>query len=279
MEALASGLRGQAQLAQRVKEILYGDSVSIRVEVDREFEIGSFVVPVHILVEGVKAGRTLLAGETITAIANLMQLLGFFGISGGTLYALFKKLKGRRIEKPQDVPKDIRINIEIDLLIRIYNDPDVQAHLRKTLDPLHQDGIDEFQTRRNGQTIESVKKSDLQAADEAEVEDHTRDEEVVLDIEKAAWRRDLAWHFNDGHGSFDAKISDPVFWKNIENGEAFSVGDSLRVHLQTTARRTRNGHLKIQRHIPRVLKVDHIRMRQGDLFETDQGREREGENG
>jgi hypothetical protein len=37
-----------------------------------------------------------------------------------------------------------------------------------------------------------VHKSDLEAADEAELEDLTKDEEITLDIQKAAWRRNLA---------------------------------------------------------------------------------------
>ena len=56
------------------------------------------------------------------------------------------------------------------------------------------------------------------AADEAEIEDLTRDEEIELDIEKCAWRRSLSWHFSDGKKSFDARIEDQKFWKRIESG-------------------------------------------------------------
>lgn len=144
-----------------------------------------------------------------------MQILGFFGVSGLTLYKLFKRLKGRRIEKPEDIPQDIKIDIPTERLTKIYNDPEVQTQLRKTFEPLHRDGIEEFQTRREGAVLETVRKSDLQAADEAELEDLTKDEEITLDIEKAAWRRDLAWHFNDGKISFDAKITHESFWKDV----------------------------------------------------------------
>ena len=101
------------------------------------------------------------------------------------------------------------------------------------------------------------------------MKDLTRDEEITLDIEKAAWRRDLAWHFSDGKISFDAKISHDKFWKDIECGERFAVGDRMRVHLQTTARRTRNGKLKVQRQIPEVFEVEHFRSRQPPLFGDD----------
>lgn len=234
---------------------------------DAEFEASSLIIPVHILSDALTGAEHLLAGPRATALANLVTFLGFFGAGSWlTIYHLFKRLRGRRIEKPEDFPKNFNINISIEFLIRIYNDTEVQTQLRKTIDPLHQDGIEEFQTRRQGTVIETVQKADLLAADEAEIQDITRDEEIELDIEKTAWRRDLAWHFSDGGIRFDAKIKDDGFWKRIEQGEAFAVGDRLRVHLQTTARRAPNGILKVQRVIPEVLSVDHARRNQPNLF-------------
>jgi hypothetical protein len=68
-----------------------------------------------------------------------------------------------------------------------------------------------FQTRRQGVVVATVSKADLQSADEAEIERLARDEEIDLGIEKAAWRRNLAWHFSDGRTSFDARIDDEGF--------------------------------------------------------------------
>lgn len=219
------------------------------------------------ILHDLQLARELLAGDTVTAIANLMQLLGFFGISGVSLYGLFKRRKGRRIESPEDLPQPIRIDISVELLIKVYNDTEVQEHIRKTVDPLHAQGVDEFQTRRSGVVINSISKADLHAADEAEVEDNTRDEEILLDIEKAAWRRSLAWHFSDGRIRFDARIDDEAFWAEVERGLPFSVGDRLRVHLRTTARRTKRGALRLERRIPKVLEIERVRNRQRQLFD------------
>lgn len=262
---LAAGLRGQALLIHRVKNLLYGESFEIQVDVDDKFESGSLVIPVHVLTDGLKTVENLLAGQGATALANLFQFLGFFGI-GVNLYSLFRHRKGRKIEKPDDLPRVININISVENVIRVYNDNEVQAHLRKTIHPLHHDGIEEFQTRRNEKVIESVFKSDLQAADEAELQDIIKDEEALLDIEKTAWRPDLAWHFRYGPSSFDAKIEDNQFWEKIQRGEAFSAGDRLRVHLRTTAHRTEDGRLRVQRVIPRVFEVEHERRKQRKLF-------------
>jgi hypothetical protein len=212
------------------------------------------------------AGEHLLAGEAGTALANLLTIMGFAAGGVMTLYKLFKKLKGRRIEKVEDIPEELRIEMLMKLLIRVYNDEEVQKHLRRTLDALHHEGIDEFQTRRQGQIVDCVSKTDLRAADEAELEDLTQDKEVELDIEKCAWRQHLAWHFSDGEKSFDAKIEDKDFWARIEAGEPFSGGDRLRVHLQTTAHRSQFGRVKVERVIPRVLGVEHVHNRQRKLF-------------
>lgn len=267
MLALGTGLSGQALLIRRVKDILYGEDFPVAIEVDTEFERSSYLVPVHVS-EALKAAEQLLVSQPVTALANLLGILGFLGASGN-IYALFRRLKGRRIEKPDDVPKGVEINIAIELLIRIYNDSEVQTQLRKTLDPLRQDGIVEFQTRRGGVVLERVSKKDLHAADEAEIQDLTKDEEIDLRIEKVAWRRHLAWHFSDDHTSFDARIEDNQFWKRIEEGEAFSDGDRLRVHLRTTAQRKSNGTLAIERRIPTVIDIQHVRTRQSRLFDEE----------
>jgi len=265
MLALAAGLRGQALLIERTREILYGESVRTRVEVDSEFETGSLTVPVRIFAD-IQHARDILAGPNTAALANLLAILGFGSGVVLTLYRLFRRLKGRRIEKPEDIPPDFAVEIATERLIRLYNDSEIQLQLRKTLEPLRQDGIEEFQTRRQGNLIERVFKADVAAADEAEIRDNTKDEEVDLDIEKSAWRRDLAWHFSDGQTSFDARIQDDNFWNRIDSGEAFAEGDKLRVHLRTTAHRTTQGKLKVERSIPSVIRVDHTRTRQGRIF-------------
>lgn len=270
MLALANGLRGQALLVERVNYLMHGNSIKVRVEVNDDFESGSLIVPVHILMDAIHVTEDVLAGKAFTALSNLLAVLGFLGISAKSLYNVFRFLKGRRIERPEDVPKDLNIDISIELFVEIYNDAQVQEHLRRTIDPLHEEGLEEFQTRRGGLIVERVSKKDLAVADQQEIENLSKEEEIDLDIEKAAWRRDLAWHFNDGRSSFDAKIEDENFWLRVDQGESFSGGDRLRVHLSTTARRTRKGLLKVERTIPHVIEVDHVRRRQAQLFDREQ---------
>ena len=270
MVALAAGLRGQALMIERVGFLMFKGTAVFQVDVDDTFERQSLVAPVHILADGLKVAEGFLDSGGVTAVVNLLTILSFFGVSAVSLYSLFKRLRGRPITNSSDVPPRGNLDISIELLLRIYNDKDVQKHLRQSLEPLRLRGVTEFQTRRNGTVINRVTKADLERADAAELEDLVTDSEIELDIEKVAWRRDLAWHFSDGDSSFDAQIDDDEFWKQIAGGESFSIGDRMRVHLHTTAQRTGRGKLKVTRRIPRVFAIEHVRGRQVKLFPNDQ---------
>lgn len=158
MDALGSGLRGHALLVQRVGFLMYHDRYAFQVDVDPSFESGSLLIPVHILSSTFEQAGDLLAGKAVTAFVNLLTILGFFGASGTSIYMLFKRLKGRRIARPEDIPSphELNVNITIELLIQIYNDNEVQQHLRQTVSPLHNEGIEEFQTRRDGIILATV---------------------------------------------------------------------------------------------------------------------------
>lgn len=72
MLALGSSLRGQALLIERVKDMLYGDSVGLRVEVDYQFERNSLIVGVGVAGLGImsplpreKRGPCLRPGRPI----------------------------------------------------------------------------------------------------------------------------------------------------------------------------------------------------------------------
>lgn len=269
MLELANGLRGQALLIRRVCHLFLEVEISaVRVEVDPSFEEGSFIAPVHILVEGYAHARDFLASPAVTAVANLMQLLGFFGVSGASLYAIFVRRNGREIRNVRDIDVQLPPNIPAQVFLEIYNDREVQKQIRRTLQPLRSRGISEFTTRLNRRIVETVRSGDLAAVDQADLQNVLRDEDVDLGVEKAALRSDLEWHLNDGKSSFDASIVDPTFWKKVADGAAFASGDRMRARLIVTAVRQKSGGLKITRRIPTVHDVQRGRERytQQNLF-------------
>jgi hypothetical protein len=280
LRLLSESLGGFAALTERSSSILYGQTFEHTAELSSPLRAGSVVVPIEIVPHAVQvaaqtleATKSLLLSPEVQALTNLCTLLGVGTISiAAGLFRMFKVKKGRLIDLRTDSPllQKIDINIEVNRYVRLYNDGDIRSSLRRTLRPLREDGIDEFQTRRNGVIVERVTKSDLLAADEAEMSDIMGEEERWLDIQKVALVRHLAWHFAGDGATFDAKIEDEKFWKRIENGERFGSGDRLQVRLRTSASRDRNGRLHVEYLITEVLDVGHyLHISQGDIFQND----------
>jgi len=198
-------------------------------------------------------------------------MLGFVSSAGVSLYGLFKRKHGRPITDHDKLDRLLEKlgDIERLLVIRIYNDMEVQAALRAVLRPLRTEGIVEFQTRNRETIVESVTRADLMAADEAEVSAIVEVEEKVLDIEKAALVPHLQWHLSDEGKSFDAKIEDPTLWNRVAKGERFGYGDRMRVELRTTFERDVTGRLTVERVIRKVIDVEHPLPSQPKLWEDD----------
>jgi hypothetical protein len=268
--ALADGLKGTARFVNRVAELRLGTQSDFRLEIEGEPRAGSIEVVLrffHPLIETIEklGDDKLLLGLTVIA-----TLTGFSAKDiGKSLISLFKKLRGRPITNETSLldllPKDIAIDTTE--LIRIYNDPEVQAAIRAAIRPLRREGTDTFETRLDRQPLELISKSDLRAADSAEMEAIIRTEDKVLDVEKASFVPHLAWHLSDHGKPFDAKIEDPALWNQIASGDRFGYGDRLHVTLHTEAERETNGRLRITRTVSKVHLIERASGVQTPLFE------------
>jgi hypothetical protein len=270
--ALSDGLKGTARFVNRVAELHFGTQSEFTLEVEGEPRSGSleiFLRFFHPLINAV-----VFAGESkiLTGLAIIATLTGFSAKDiGKSLISIFKKLHGRPITDeteltgllPDDSP------VEKTELIRIYNDPEVQAAIRAAIRPLRKDGIETFETRLDRKPIETISKADVKAADAAEIDAMVNTEDKVLDVEKASFVPHLAWHLSDHGKPFDAKIEDPVLWDHIASGDRFGYGDRLHVTLHTEAERESNGRLRVTRTVSKVHRIERASGVQIALFETD----------
>jgi hypothetical protein len=257
---LSDGLRGLGRLTNRVSYLMFGSEFDHKIELDGSIRSGSIIIPVHIIPDIIEQAETLLSSKGAQALATLMSILGWGIVSASlSLYKLFKRKRGRPITEDDDLARLLEGlgDIERLLIVKIYNDLEVQAAIRAALRPLRVDGINEFQTRRRNIVIDSVTSGDLKTADEAEVDMIPEVEEKILDIEKAALLPHLAWHFADNGKSYDAKIHDVDLWARIAEGERFGLGDRMRVELHTSSSRDATGRLTVERVIPKVIDVEH----------------------
>ncbi len=227
LKLLSEALGGFATLTERSSAILYGQLYDHNAEFIASPRTGSVIIPVDFVSHGVRVVENglqemerYLLTPAAQAVANLVTLLGVGPVAMAVgLFRMFKTKKGRVIDPVADPPpmRDTIINIEINRYIRLYNDKEIRASIRKTLRPLREDGITEFQTRHRGVVIERVTKADLLEADAAELADLVEFEERWLDIQKVALLRHLAWHFAGEGQTFDAKIEYDRFLEQIND--------------------------------------------------------------
>lgn len=280
LRLLSESLAGFASLTERSSAILFGQTYEHTAEIVSAPEKGSVVVPIEIVphalkaVQGaIKSSEQVLLTPGVQALSNLCTLLGVgaASISVG-LFKMFKTKKGRALDPTLDalLLKNMELNLELQKYIRLYNDAEIRWSTRRTLRPLREDGIAEFQTRYRGVIIERVTKSDLLEADAAELQDKVEYEERWLDIQKVALVKHLAWHFSGDGQTFDAKIDDDTFWRKVDEGERYGSRDRLRVVLRTRATHDKNGKLHVDYLVTEVLQIEHHRLGvQQDFFPND----------
>lgn len=266
---LADGLKGIGRLIAKVADLQGLGLGRVRLQVQGQPRSGSLEVFLHFFHVAAETAQNVLDSKLLSEIGLVMGISGFsLKDARNSLIELFKKFKGRPIDDETDLDSvDVGdLSITKADLIRMYNDPDVQAAIRAALRPLRDEGIAEFQTREKGQVVERVTKSELAAADAAELDAIVTDEAKVLDVEKASFLPHLSWHVSDQGKPFDAKIEDQALWAQVAAGERFGSGDRLHVDLHTEAERESNGRLRITRTITKVHRVERAGEDQMELF-------------
>jgi hypothetical protein len=268
---LSDALRGLGTLTERTSDLLYRRGSLYTAELASAPYQGSVVIPFEIVHHAIESIENVLVSRPVVALAALVTLLGLSPVKDAvSLFKFFKKYRGRAIDETEDLSSlQININVEVQQVIRIYNDQEVRSSIVRMLRPLREHGILSFETRRNGVAIETVTKRDLELADEAELTEMSGEEEKVLDIQKAALVRHLSWHFSDAGSTFDAQIDDDALWVRVTRGEKFGYGDRMRVVLKTTAKRDSTGRLRVERTIPTVLEVEHATNPQSQFWNED----------
>lgn len=266
---LADGLKGIGRLIAKVSDLQGLGVGRVRLQVQGQPRSGSLEVVLHFLHSAASTTQSILDSKVLTEIGLVMGVSGFtLKDARNSLIAFFKRFKGRPIVDETNL-EDIdagELPISKADLIRMYNDPDVQAALRAALRPLRDEGVVEFQTKENDRVAQSVAKSELAAADAAELDAIITDESKILDVEKASFLPHLSWHVSDNGKPFDAKIDDPTLWAKVLAGDRFGSGDRLHVDLHTEAERESNGRLRIIRTITKVHRVERAGEDQMQLF-------------
>jgi hypothetical protein len=275
---LSLSLLGIGELIEESNQILFGNDVKIKLEVESNFKPGSFGIS-FILQQSYQAGVTFFSSDIATAISNFLTIVGLPGALG--LIAFIKKLKNRKIESIIIVKDNAVFKTESEEIItlkevpKLYNSYRIRKAISQSIAlPLKNEGIDTFQAKRkNSNDIISVEKNEADFFAVPDIIEGVIDEQIYttfLQPLKIVFKEKSKnkWSFTDGTSNFNAAILDEEFKKRVsENLEVFAKLDYLKVEVRRKQFQTEKG-IKSEYEILKIL--DHRNNpKQQKLFSQD----------
>lgn len=247
---LAPALLSLSDVLEEAGRTIYGKKSHVSVKVNASFKAGSFGVDLIASSSSwLKQAVSFLSGDTVTAAANLIALLGLCPgprekLTKG-LIQLIKWIGPRTITKLHNLP-DRNVKVFVDEDFEVFENDVIELYknlkLRESLEgvitkPLEREGIDSFaSTIDGGESFVIVEKSEanffkVNTPPEALLSESTA--EKALQVINISFNEGSKWRFSDGASSFLAEITDENFLKDIDNSSLnFSKGDMLLVDLK-----------------------------------------------
>jgi hypothetical protein len=266
VQELGPALLAAGTLLRKANRVLNGDTTSVELKVQSNFERGSF--DIHLLInQGLleQAKNLLLQHPGIKDAKEILEIIFFYV---GIPFGLFKVLKELRGKKPDAV----KIEEGRDLVVIVIDDRQIEtdkntyalysdAEVRRAADkliarPLQTEGIEKVEVRR-GNEVATVTKEEAPSFGFSDLEG-----DLLLDNVSEAWlsiislsfNPDHKWRFSTGGSTFSANITDDEFWDRVHRHIIrFSEGDQLLVELRTTTARDEKGILRTRYTVERVL--------------------------
>lgn len=242
---LAPALLALADAVKAANAAINGEHAEVRLDVVGKPKSGSFGIDLTVAQNLFQQFTDLFNGNSATAIANALALLGALGFVGQKgLIGLLKRLKGRKpvsITPDGDYVKFVLEDsetIEVDLFTgRLYQDRQTRIEMVKVFKPLEKEGVDFLSAGIDGKVEVVCNKDDyatLVASSDVEILLNRQETEQIVLIEAAVFKDGNKWRFNNGQ-SFHAELQDIEFLRRIDSGaERFGKGDRLRVQLEIT---------------------------------------------
>lgn len=261
---LAPALLSLGDLFAEASRTLYPDRPPVALDIKATRE-GSFDIQLLITVGGLwDQVVELFDSDAANALANLKELVIGSGIG---LFALIKRLRGRRIQAREPVaPGKVRLSLDDGETIEVPSDVlalhgnlQVRKTARDVVAPAARTGIDQVEFRSEREVTVSISTDEVLAFDPP-----GPDEQVLLDEERTmlvaiasvVFTEGNKWRFSDGEITFFAAIEDEQFLDRVDKGiEVFRKGDILRCRARITQSK-RNGALHSDYRILEV--IEHI---------------------
>lgn len=260
---LAPALLAFGELVTEASAIIYPDREPAALSITTT-ETGSFAVHLILsMADGTTATITeLLTSDTTTALANLQAVL--IG-GGGSLFALIRVIRRRKIKKqePVSTPGYVKVTLDDGTVIEargealeLYVDTTVRQNARDVVRPLESTGIHSMRLHSPTTDPVVIDDGDLEAFELPDIDEtvvRETETEMLVEIAAPTFRANNKWRLSNGtSGSFWATIGDSAFLDNVNAGEPFRKGDTLRCLVKVTQSQGPTG-LRAQHHIIKVL--------------------------
>lgn len=266
---LAPSLLALSNLVSEANQILNNDGSKIAVRISSHFERGSFELSLE-LVRDLPAKIKFLLFDSSYSLNEILNAVGLFcTISGGSLFALYKFIKGRKVTKVEKTDKDtVRIFVEEEsreFFIgswKLFQSQNVRRHVDGLIHPLKTDGINdlEFRDADNKQVLEKISTDETEyfsSEVQEELKEFVSSQKLMLRILRVSFDRDLKWRFDDGESKFYADIKDEEFWAAVEARQiTFGCGDTIIAEIETTQQYVKDDLKKSSKTVTKVLRIN-----------------------
>lgn len=279
---LAPALLALSDLFDESNKVLHGTNTAIQLRV-RVVRKGSFDVELSVLQTLTSAVIDLFSGDTASALANLIETLGFAGGTAWGLFKLIKKLAQRPIRRVELLDDgQVRLVLEGDEIVisrrlaDLFNDIAVRRALWRVLQPLRQPGVEIFEIRdEKGATIHQVTDAEVSLyeppAPVAAVQQVLKSEfEQAFTIVALTFREGNKWRVFDGQNTIAVTLADESFLQKVDNREVSFAKDDTIVCRVTQRQTIGADGLRIESVITQVLEHRHAPRQTAMVYATEE---------
>ena len=257
---LAPALLALGQAFDRANGVLNGDRASVSLSI-RATRPGSFEL-VLFFEQVIEGAGDILTGDLFTSAANLTQIIIGVPTLGVGLFALVKRLRGKKPnigpQEPDGVvfeAENIRIVVPTEVA-RLYSDKPIRDQLEAFVRPLGKAGVEKVVFRQNQTELESVRREEVEYF-KAEPESADKTEYIIpsqhLQIASLVFGQKGKWRLSDGANVHWYAMEDKDFATAIQQGRRFGITDILVCEVLMTQWRDETRKLRLEYSVMRVL--------------------------
>ena len=269
---LGPALMALGKLVNDANKILNNDNSTIAVNVNADFQKGSFEIAFE-CVRTISEQLTSLFNAT-TSVDDILKYLGLASTLGlPNLVDLIRWGYGKVIKSAKNNPdgtvtitdmnnNSITVHANV---VNIYQNVDIRESYDELIKPTKRDGINSFEVRDystdSREVVQSITKDEAEAFifDVGLIEGNER----KLVQESNQWVKllkvdfeDLKWRLQSGEMKYYATFEDEGFLEDIEEGRiSFTKGDMLQVRLEQIQTVKADGSIKNEYKVLKVLEI------------------------